>query len=92
MIEPGYFIAIAAALLGSLHAMDYDAAILAPFAVSAAFSNRWFGLAYAGALAFPPTALTVLAMLAFATWSLLQGSRLLRSFGLGVSKQNGNML
>ena len=92
MTEQGYFIAIAAALLGSLHAMDYDAAILAPFAVSAAFSNRWFGLAYAGALAFPPNALTVLAMLAFASWSLLQGSRLLQSFGLGVSKQNGNML
>ena len=91
-IELGIFIAVAAALLGSLHAMDYDAAILAPFAVSAAFSNRWFGLAYAGALAFPPNALTVLAMLAFATWSLLQRSRLLQPLRLGASKQNGNML
>ena len=55
------FIAVAAALLGSLHAMDYDGAVLAPFAVSAAFSNRWFGLAYAAAIAIPPSVLTVLA-------------------------------
>jgi hypothetical protein len=65
-IELGVFIAAAAALLGSLHAMDYDAAILAPFAVAAALTRRWWGLPYAGALLLPasPWSVLTLALLA----------------------------
>jgi hypothetical protein len=89
-IELGVFVAVAAALLGSLHAMDYDAAILAPFAMSAAVSNRWFGLPFAAALAFPPSAMSVLALMVLAGCSLLQAWPIQ---GLqSISKQNGNML
>jgi hypothetical protein len=42
-LEQAVFIAIAAALLSSLHSMDYDAAILAPFAVAAALDTGWRG-------------------------------------------------
>lgn len=91
-LELGTFIAVAAAMLSSLHTMDYDAAILAPFAVSAALSNRWSGIFYAAGIAFPPSAPTVLALAGFATWSLVQGSRLLTLGQQALSKQNGNML
>lgn len=91
-LERGVFIAIAAALLGSLHAMDYDAAILAPFAVSAALADRRLALPYVAALAFPPSPWTVLAMAALATWTLLDGGRLLSLVPDAGSKQKGNML
>ena len=91
-IERGVFIAIAAALLGSLHAMDYDAAILAPFAVSAALSLRWPAFAYAAALIVLPSVWTVLAMGALATLDLSWGSGLRISLGQPASKQNGNVL
>jgi Glycosyltransferase family 87 len=59
-VELGVLIAAAAALLGSLHAMDYDAAILAPLALVAALSRRWWGLPYAGALLLPASPWSVL--------------------------------
>ena len=65
-LELGIFIAVAAALLGSLHAMDYDAAILAPFAVSAALGWRWWGLLYLPPLLCPPTTWCVLVLGALA--------------------------
>jgi glycosyl transferase family 87 len=72
-LELAIFIATATALLSSLHAMDYDAAILAPFAVSAALRNRWLAICYVPALALPPSPWTVLAMTAVAgAWSLFQ--------------------
>ncbi|WP_372786895.1 glycosyltransferase family 87 protein [Phenylobacterium sp.] len=61
-VELGVFIAIAAALLGSLHAMDYDEAIFAPFVLSAALARRWWGLPYAGALLLPASPWSVLAL------------------------------
>ncbi len=70
-VELGVFIAIAAALLGSLHAMDYDAAILAPFAVSAALARRWWGLPYAVALLVPASPWSVLALGAMAAADML---------------------
>ena len=91
-LERGVFIAIAAALLGSLHAMDYDAAILAPFAVSAALANRRLALPYLAALAFPPSLWTVLAMAALATWSILEGGQRLTLAPQVGSKQKGNMI
>lgn len=91
-IERGVFIAIAAALLGSLHAMDYDAAILAPFAVAAALSLRWPSFAYAAALIFLPSVWTVLAMGTLATLDLHWGSGLRLPVGRLASKQNGNVL
>ncbi len=60
--EAGVFIALAAAFLGSLHAMDYDEAILAPFAIAAGLARRWWGLAYAAALLAPASAWSVLAL------------------------------
>jgi hypothetical protein len=59
-------IAIAAALLGSLHALDYDAAILAPFGVAAAGRRSWLAAPYVVALVFPPTLLTPLLFIATA--------------------------
>jgi hypothetical protein len=69
-IELGTFIAVAAALLGSLHAMDYDAAILAPFAVSAALGWGWWGLLYLPPLLWPPTTWCVLVLGALAILKL----------------------
>jgi len=57
--EAGIFIAVAAALLGSFHAIDYDAAILAPFAVSAALTAGWRGWGCLAAMLCPPTAWSV---------------------------------
>jgi hypothetical protein len=91
-VERGVFIAIAMALLGSLHAMDYDAAILAPFAVSAALCLRWPAFAYAATLVLPPSTWTVLAMGTLATLDLYWGSRLRIPLAWPGSKQNGNML
>jgi len=91
-LERGVFIAIAAALLGSLHAMDYDAAILAPFAISAAFANRSLALPYVAALALPPSPWTVLAMAGLATLSLLEGAWRPTPASQAYSKQNGNMI
>lgn len=91
-LERGVFVAVAAALLGSLHAMDYDAAVLAPFAVSAALANRWLTLPYVAALAFPPSPWTILAMAALATWSTFEtGGRFTLAPQAG-SKQKGNMI
>jgi hypothetical protein len=53
-------IAVAAALLGSLHAMDYDAAILAPFALSAALAGGWVAAPFVVALLLPPSIWPVL--------------------------------
>jgi hypothetical protein len=86
-VELGVFIAVAAAFLGSLHAMDYDGAVLAPFAVSQAFSNRWSVAPYLVAAAFPPNVLTTLALALLATGSLLAASA-----PWAASKQNRNML
>ncbi|MGH6911537.1 MAG: glycosyltransferase family 87 protein [Phenylobacterium sp.] len=91
-LERGVFVAVAAALLGSLHAMDYDAAILAPFAVSAALANRWLALPYVVALAFPPSPWTVLALAALTTWSILAGGWRFNLAPQAGSKQKGNMI
>ena len=87
-LEPAIFIAVAAALLGSLHAMDYDAAILAPFGVSAAVRNRWLAICYVPALAFPPSRWTVLAMAAVAAWNLVQGERFAAQVGLETEREH----
>ena len=63
-VERGVFVAVATALLGSLHAMDYDAAILAPFVFTAARRDRWTALGCVAALAIPPSTWSVLAFLA----------------------------
>jgi len=47
-------VAVVAALLGSLHAMDYDAAILTPFALSAALAGSWTAVGYVIFLVAPP--------------------------------------
>ena len=60
--ETGVFVAIAAAFLGSVHAIDYDAAILAPFAVSAALAAGWRGLGCAAAMLCPPSGWSVAAL------------------------------
>ena len=91
-VELGVLIAVAAALLGSLHAMDYDAAILAPFAVSAALSNRWFTIPYAVALALPSSPWTVLAIAVLATSSLVWRLHVQNPDQRPGSKHNGNML
>lgn len=46
-------IAVAAALLGSVHALGYDQATLAPFALVAAIERRLFGLPLLAFLALP---------------------------------------
>jgi len=60
--ETGVFVATAAALLGSVHAIDYDAAILAPFAFSAALSAGWRGLGCAAAMLCLPSVWPVAAL------------------------------
>lgn len=65
-IELGLLIAIAAALLSSLHAMDYDAAILAPFALAAALRRGWKGAPYLVAIFLPASPWSVLALGVFA--------------------------
>lgn len=70
------FICVGSALLGSLHAMDYDEAILAPFAVRAAVLSGPIGLAYLVPLAFPPNRLATLALTLLAGAAL--GLKLLR--------------
>jgi hypothetical protein len=52
-------LAVAAALLGSLYALDYDAAMLAPFALSAALRGGWAAVLYVIFLVIPPSSLTV---------------------------------
>jgi hypothetical protein len=49
----GVIVAVVGALLGSLHAMNYDQAILTPFALTAALERRWRGLPYFAFLASP---------------------------------------
>jgi hypothetical protein len=61
-VELGVFIGIAAAFLGSLHAMDYDVATLAPFAISAALVRRWWGLPYIGGLLLTASPWSVLVL------------------------------
>lgn len=48
-------LAVGAALLGSLYAMDYDAAMLAPFALSAALAGGWAAIPYVISLILPPS-------------------------------------
>ena len=57
--QSGMAIAVATGLLGSMHALDYDAAALAPFAVAAALTLDWRGLGCGLAMLFPPTAWSV---------------------------------
>jgi hypothetical protein len=61
------FVAIAAALLGSLHALDYDLAILAPFALSAALRANVFSSPLALAMFWPPGVASASALGALAT-------------------------
>ena len=85
-------IAVAATLLGSLHSLDYDAAILAPFALAAVLGGGWIAIAYAGALVLPPSSWTVLALGTLAVLELGWGSRLRAPLPWPGSKQNRNML
>jgi len=74
--ELSAFIAVAAALLGSLHAMDYDLAVLAPFAISAALARRWWGIPYGAALLAPPSAWSVLALAVMALLDVVVSSKI----------------
>ena len=85
-------IAVAATLLGSLHSLDYDAAILAPFALMAVLDGGWIAIAYAVALILPPSNWTVLALGALAVLELGWGPRLRTPLPWPASKQNRNML
>jgi len=85
-------IAVAATLLGSLHSLDYDAAIAAPFALSAALRGGWLAIGYAAALLLPPSPWTVLTVGALAIGDVRWGSRLRFTRRSSGSKQNGNML
>jgi hypothetical protein len=58
----GVFICVGAGLLASLHAMDYDEAILAPFALAAAAGSGWRGLALLAPLLFAPCQSATLAL------------------------------
>jgi hypothetical protein len=60
--EQAVFIAVAATLLGSPHAMDYDEAILAPFATAAALEARWRGIPFWIATFLPPSRYAVAAL------------------------------
>jgi len=68
--ELGLFICIGAALLGSLHAMDYDEAILAPFAFSCAQARRRAGLIFLVPLVFLPGRWPTLALTGLAAADL----------------------
>jgi len=85
-------IAVAATLLGSLHSLDYDAAILAPFALAAILAGGWIAVAFAAALVLPPSTWTVLALGTLAILDLFWASRLRTPLPWQGSKQNGNML
>jgi len=85
-------IAVAATLLGSLHSLDYDAAILAPFALTAVLDGSWIALAYVAALILPPSSWTVLALGALAVLELGWRARLRAPLPWPASKQNKNML
>jgi hypothetical protein len=58
----GVFACVGAGLLGSLHAMDYDEAILAPFALTAALTGGWRDLPFLAPLVFWPSRLATLAL------------------------------
>lgn len=85
-------VAVAATLLGSLHSLDYDVAILAPFALSAVLCGGWIALGYAAALIAPPSAWSVLAIGALAIVDIGWGSYLRGRWPLRRSKQNENMI
>ncbi len=74
-LELGVLIGVAAALLGSLHAMEYDLAILAPFAISAGLARRWWGLPYGAALLAPASPWVVLALALMAVVDVFVGQR-----------------
>jgi hypothetical protein len=67
----GLLVCIGAAFLGSLHAMDYDQAILAPFAIAAARRRGVFGIAFLIPLAFAPSRIATLALTLLASGALL---------------------
>jgi hypothetical protein len=66
----GLLICIGAAFLGSLHALDYDQAILAPLAVAAARRSGVFGIALLVPFAFAPSRLATLAVTLLASGAL----------------------
>ena len=68
--ELGVFICVGAALLGSLHAMDYDQAVLAAFAFSVARRGRLHAAAFLAPLVFPPSRWATLALTIFAGLAL----------------------
>ena len=68
--ELGVFICVGAGLLGSLHAMDYDQAVLAAFAFHAARRGRLQAVAFLVPLLFPPSRWATLALTAFAGMAL----------------------
>lgn len=77
-LEQAVFIAIAAALLGSMHALDYDAAILAPFAVAAGLNAGWRGAPFLIMAGLPASPFSVLALGVLAStsnFSLLAATR-----------------
>jgi hypothetical protein len=71
----GLLICIGAALLGSLHAMDYDQAVLAPFAVAAARRTGVLGIAFLVPFAFAPSRLATLALALLASGALVLAAK-----------------
>jgi hypothetical protein len=67
----GLLVCIGAALLGSLHAMDYDEAVLAPFAIAAARRTGPVGVAFLIPLAFAPSRSATLAVTLLAAGTLV---------------------
>lgn len=73
----GIFVCVGASLLGSLHAMDYDEAILVPFALAATVGAGWPGLLFLPPLLCWPSRLATVALtlLAIANATLRPRSR-----------------